>query len=95
MKSKLIFVVFILFSTAIYSEVRVNIIDTGAGLATVISLPDDHFIIYDTGHWNEIDLVLDRVIELLPEDAAIDIVVLSHTDSDHIGVLGIFRPKKT
>ncbi len=34
--------------------VNINIIDTGAGLASVISLPNNNYIIYDTGHWQAI-----------------------------------------
>ncbi len=31
----------------------VRVIDSGAGLATVVRLPGDHYIIYDAGHWND------------------------------------------
>ena len=66
-------------------EVYIRIIDVGPGLACIIKLPDNHYMVYDAGHWNTDSLVQDVVHELIPEDEEIDLMVLSHSDSDHLG----------
>jgi beta-lactamase superfamily II metal-dependent hydrolase len=84
MKKMSVVVALLLTSPFLFAEVKVHILDTGPGLATVIELPDEHYVLYDTGHWYEIDETLASVQDILPEDAAIDMIILSHTDSDHI-----------
>ncbi len=32
-------------------DVYVRVVDVGAGLCTVTVMPDNHFMVYDTGHW--------------------------------------------
>ncbi|MBT4450442.1 MAG: hypothetical protein HOB14_10395 [Gammaproteobacteria bacterium] len=65
-------------------SVFVRIIDTGPGLAELIVLPDNQYIIYDTGHWNAERLVMGRVRELIPECSVIELLVQSHSDADHV-----------
>jgi beta-lactamase superfamily II metal-dependent hydrolase len=62
----------------------VRIIDTGAGHAAVVQMPGNHFMVYDTGHWNQDNLVRDRIQEIVPQGQNIDLLVLSHSDSDHL-----------
>lgn len=67
----------------------VRVIDCGAGLACVVKMPgangDDYYMIYDTGHWNTDNKVLEAVQEIIPDGEEIDLLVLSHSDSDHLG----------
>lgn len=65
----------------------VRIIDTGPGLASVIRIPGNHYMIYDAGHWNQQDLVLQTVQEIVPRGEDIDLMVISHTDSDHLAAV--------
>lgn len=67
-------------STNLYARV----VDVGAGLCVIIRTPDGYSMVYDAGHW-EHDLCASAVSEVLGDDAAIDLMVLSHGDSDHIG----------
>lgn len=73
-------------SLPVTAELAVNIIDTGPGLATVIELPNGEYLIYDTGHWHEIDTVMDKLETIVEdkEEAVVDMIVLSHSDADHI-----------
>ncbi len=79
-------------------SVFVRIIDTGPGLAAVIVLPGHRYMIYDTGHWNAEDLVMDRVSELIPAGAEIELLVQSHSDADHLSstelILENYRVKR-
>ena len=64
--------------------VFVRVIDTGAGHAAVVQMPGNHFMVYDTGHWTQDTLVFNRVQEVIPTTEHIDLMVLSHSDSDHL-----------
>jgi len=64
-----------------------RVIDTGPGLATVVRLPGDHYVVYDVGHWNHVGRVMDGINEVIPEGKRIDLLVLSHGDSDHFGAV--------
>ena len=66
-------------------EVYIRVIDVGPGLACIVKLPDNHYMVYDAGHWNTDSLVQEVAHELIPEDEEIDLMVLSHSDSDHLG----------
>ena len=62
-----------------------RVIDTGAGHASVTVIPGGFYMVYDTGHWNHDDLVSKQILALIPESKAIDLLVLSHSDADHLG----------
>ncbi len=69
--------------------VFVRVVDSGAGLATVMRLPGDHYIIYDAGHWSgEGSRSFNAFAEVIPDGAEIDLLVLSHSDADHLGAVG-------
>ena len=69
--------------------VFVRVVDSGAGLATVLRLPGDHYIIYDAGHWNgQGSRSFNAFAEVIPDGAEIDLLVLSHSDADHQGAVG-------
>jgi competence protein ComEC len=59
----------------------VRVIDVGAGLCCVVKTPDDHYMIYDAG----VGSGTIKRIEKLIKTNVIDLLVLSHNDSDHIG----------
>jgi hypothetical protein len=65
-------------------DVYVRIVDVGAGLWTVTVAPGDKVMVYDAGRWDN-SFCSDAVRELVPESGDIDLLVLSHSDADHIG----------
>lgn len=60
----------------------VRILDVGAGHAAVAIAPGGGVLVYDAGGGTD---TLDKVLELVPAGAEIDLLVLSHSDADHIG----------
>jgi competence protein ComEC len=62
---------------------RVRIADVGAGLCTVTRAPGGEVMVHDAGHWLG-QGCLAAVRPLVPGDT-IDLLVLSHADSDHLG----------
>ncbi|MYK12575.1 MAG: MBL fold metallo-hydrolase [Rhodospirillaceae bacterium] len=60
----------------------VRVIDVGNGHAAVISMPGGHYMVYDTGLG---ETTLQGVQSVIPEGEDIDLMILSHTDGDHIG----------
>ena len=65
------------------NEVLIRVVDTGQGLCTVTSMPGHHYMVYDTGLGTK--HCLRSVKEIIPPKEAIDLLVLSHTDKDHLG----------
>lgn len=63
-------------------DAYIRIVDVGAGLCVVAVSPDQHSMVYDAGRGTE--KCLAAVRELVP-NRQIDLLVLSHSDSDHIG----------
>ena len=67
--------------------VEIRVVDVGAGLCNLIKLPDNKFVIYDAGgdkfpqQGNE-NIV--QIKEYIPAGSDIELMVLSHTDADHI-----------
>src|SRR5438874_12580230 len=64
--------------------VFVRVVDVGAGECCVIKLPGGKNVIYDAGNGNT---AMKDIEELIPDDQAIDLLILSHTDSDHLGAV--------
>ena len=77
------------------SGLFVRVIDVGNGHAAVVSMPGGHYMVYDTGRGPN---TLKGVQSVVPENEEIDLMILSHTDSDHIGgvaaILGEYSVKK-
>jgi beta-lactamase superfamily II metal-dependent hydrolase len=65
-------------------DVYVRIVDVGAGLCTLTVAPGDEVMVYDAGRWDN-SFCSDAVREVVPEGGDIDLLVLSHSDADHIG----------
>ena len=66
-----------------------RVVDVGAGECCVIRIPgksadDNHYIVYDAGNFDDNGAsAIEAIKEIIPEDERIDLLVLSHTDSDH------------
>jgi beta-lactamase superfamily II metal-dependent hydrolase len=72
-------------TAASIDNVEVRILDVGAGLCTLIKLPDNKFVIYDAGaDVNDGDRTLRQIESYIPRGNTIELLVLSHTDADHI-----------
>lgn len=67
------------------AQVEVRVVDVGAGLCCLIKLPNDKFIIYDAG--NGIENVKRQLNEFGLTGKEVELMVLSHTDADHWGVV--------
>lgn len=64
-------------------DVYVRIVDVGPGLCTVIRAPGDHFMVYDAGHWVGQHCI--AAVRELVTTTTIDLLVISHSDADHLG----------
>ncbi len=68
--------------------VFVRVIDVGAGHAAVVRMPGDHYMVYDAGHWSGGGrTAFEGVAAVIPEGENIDLMVLSHSDADHLAAV--------
>lgn len=65
------------------NDLYARVVDVGPGLCVVVVTPDDHALVYDAGHWNG-GKCIEAVRELV-DGPDIDYLILSHSDSDHLG----------
>ncbi len=66
--------------------VEVRVVDVGPGLCNLIKLQNSKYIIYDAGHYRgQGSSTIAQIKEYIPEGSDIELMVLSHTDADHIG----------
>ncbi|KUK49745.1 MAG: Competence protein ComEC [Parcubacteria bacterium 33_209] len=73
----------IVFSLSSASDLQVIFFDVGQGDSIFIETPQKHQIIIDSGPNNK--TLLEKVSSIMPYwDKTIDLIILSHTDSDHI-----------
>jgi beta-lactamase superfamily II metal-dependent hydrolase len=87
------FATFIAFALSTYAaptaaqsgDAVVRVVDIGAGLCAVISVPGGHGMLFDAGPAGATNCQ-DAVRELVP-GRRLDLVVLSHSDADHIGMV--------
>lgn len=85
----------VIFSQKVWATIEVRTIDVGPGLCIIIK---DHLtekvVLYDAGRWDNDFCYLD-LYKNMPNQI-IDLVILSHSDSDHIGnitkILNRFTP---
>ena len=68
--------------SALAAEAYLRVVDVGAGLCVVARTPAGRTLVYDAGPPGT--RCRDAVAELVPEKR-IDLLVLSHSDADHIG----------
>lgn len=69
------------------NDVFVRAADTGAALCCIVRMPGNHYMVYDAGNWTGGGaLAFSKVQEIIPTQSDIELLVLSHSDSDHLGV---------
>jgi competence protein ComEC len=66
------------------NDLYIRIVDVGPGLCAVAIIPGGHVMVYDAGHWVGSHCV-DAVTELIADGGKIDLMVISHSDGDHLG----------
>ena len=62
-----------------------RVVDVGPGLCVVISIPGGYDMLYDAGHWTGSNC--ESAVNELVADDSVELVVLSHSDGDHLGEL--------
>ena len=67
--------------------VDIRVLDVGPGLSTLIKLPQNKFVIYDAGGNSESN-TLAQIKEYIPAGSDIELMVISHTDEDHLIAAG-------
>ena len=76
-------------------RVEVTAIDVGSGLSCLIKLPNNKYIIYDAGYVSPVTKFLESKLN---PGAAIEMLILSHTDNDHWGavanIINTYKVKK-
>ena len=83
------------------SDLKIHFVDVGHGDACIIELPDDKVVLIDTGP--KCDNLQNYISHTFRDKIKFDYLILTHTDSDHIGnalsilhkyeVDTLFRPK--
>lgn len=90
---KYVILICLLVSTALFAQpgpndVFIRVIDSGAALCCVVQMPGNQYMIYDAGNYTGGgSLTFDKVQEIIPLDSNIELMVLSHSDSDHLGAV--------
>ena len=79
----------------------VYVVDVGAGLCTVSVIPDDSgykYMVYDAGGERHKNHCIEAIKKIIPRTQSIDLMVISHTDADHLynadDVLDCYSVKK-
>ena len=68
------------------TDLYVRVVDVGAGHCSVVKMPGNFYMVYDAGNYTDSGRTcFDAVSDIVPEDVAIELMVLSHSDSDHLG----------
>jgi competence protein ComEC len=68
--------------------VFVRVVDVGAGLCCVVVLPTGQYLIYDAGNYTDGGTgAFAKIAELIPAEKSLELLVLSHSDSDHLGAV--------
>lgn len=65
------------------NDVYARVVDVGPGLCTITAAPGSHYMVYDAGHWLGGHCI--RAAREIVEGEVIDLLVLSHSDGDHLG----------
>lgn len=68
------------------ADLFMRVVDNGSGLCCVIRTHNGKNIVYDLGHWNGDGYRAFKGVEsVVPDDESISLLVVSHSDSDHLG----------
>ena len=71
-------------------EVFVRVVDSGPALCCVVRMPGNpnRYMIYDGSNYSGGGaLTFDKVQEIIPPGSNVELMVLSHSDSDHLGAV--------
>lgn len=68
---------------AVGADLYLRIVDVGNGLCVIGRTPEGHTLLYDAGYGHA--LCASAVAEIIGLRSPIDVMVLSHSDQDHIG----------
>lgn len=63
----------------------IRFVDVGPALCVVASFPGGQHLLYDAGHWTGSHCY--NAVREIVDDGVIELVVISHPDSDHLGEL--------
>jgi beta-lactamase superfamily II metal-dependent hydrolase len=80
-------------------DLKIRVLDVGAGLCVVMSLPDHKYLIFDAGDnkWN-LHATLPAIEKIIPKGSPIEQIILSHNDGDHIyavtDIINAYKVKK-
>lgn len=86
MRKLLLFCALVAAAPSTNADLFMRVVDTGAGQCCVIRTHSDKYIVYDLGHWNgEGYRAIEGVKGVVPIDEPIALLVISHSDSDHLG----------
>jgi len=78
--------IFVAFGAAARAqEAVIRIVDVGQGLCVVATFPGANDLLYDAGHWQSSQCR--AAVNELVTDQRIEMVVISHSDADHLGEL--------
>ena len=69
------------------ADLKVHVFDIGGGLCTLTVTPDGGYMVYDAGvglKAGSPKQCAERIDETMPAGAEIDLLILSHSDADHI-----------
>ena len=85
---KSVILICLLVSASFGQEVFVRVADTGVALCCVVRMPGNHYMVYDAGNWTgDGGLAFSKVQEVIPPNEDIELMVLSHSDGDHLGAV--------
>lgn len=79
------------------AELRVHVFDVGNALCTLTRTADGHFMVYDAGAQvlKEDHMCARRIHSEMPVGADIDVMILSHSDHDHVSGAGELLRRRT
>ncbi len=84
-----VFAALLVPAIAAAQDVTVHVVDVGAGLCTITVMPGNQFMVYDAADRTTAATTACRnaVATILPVGESIDLLVISHGDSDHLGAV--------
>ncbi len=84
---KMMLVLLLLPAFVAAQEVRTRVIDVGPGHASITKMPGPHYMVFDAGLVTRSDHIVAQMKDVMGTDRVIDLLVISHTDSDHLGAI--------
>lgn len=82
------FLILIPFRSTLSQNLFARVVDVGAGLCVVIQMPNNMYMIYDAGNYiGGGSEAFDSITEIIPPGSEIELMVLSHSDADHLGAV--------